>query len=115
MAIKAAKLLRILSVPPVMAAVFLLLLYRFRPDVVASPLQLWAALGCLCGVPLLAYPLSWLLHMGRERQRTLAMLLSAAVFWASLRSGRHTAGEYLWGSACCLCAGLESYLVLALV
>ena len=189
MAIKAAKLLRILSVPPVMAAIFLVLLYRFRPDVVASRAQLLAALVGLSVIPLLAYPLSWLLRMKREGQRTLAMLLSAAsycavwayslltpcgreyrficgtyvfsvalllvfnkllhlrssghacsvtgpivllccflgaglaplcallyaaVFWASLRSGRHTAAEYLWGSACCLCAGLLSCPVLVL-
>ena len=190
MSAKAAKAVRILSVPPVMAALFLVLLYVFRPDVIALRAQFLTALGCLSLFPLLAYPISALLGMRREGQRLLAMLLSsagylaafvyslltpctsayrficgtyvfsvvlllvcnrllglrssghacsvtgpiallcfflgarlaplcalvyAAVFWASVRSRRHTAGEFLWGSACCLCAGMLSDLALSLI
>lgn len=184
---RTAKAVRILSVPPVMAALFILILYAARPQIIATPEMLRMALSCLSFVPLLAYPLSWVFSLGRERQRLLAMVLSAAaylvvyvwslvspcppdyrficgtyvfsvvllltfnkllkvrssghacsvtgpivllcyflgprlipvctllyalVFWASLRAKRHTAGEYLWGSFCCIAAGVISYLVL---
>lgn len=190
MAIKTAKIVRILSVPPVMAAVFLFLLYRLRPDIIKTREQLLVSLYCLSVFPLLAYPVSWILRMPREKQRTLAMIFSAAsyisvwvysfltpcgrdyrficgtyvfsvllllisnklphlrssghacsvtgpiallcfflglqlvplcillytvLFWASLRSRRHTALEFLRGSACCLCAGVLSYFTIVIV
>lgn len=76
-----ALLIRILSVPPVLAVILMLSLWVGRRDYFRSGAELAAALLCLAGLPLAAYPLSvWLpaaRSRGREGQRDLAFLLSA--------------------------------------
>ena len=175
--------IRILSVPPVLAAALVTVLALLRRDVVAGWADVTLSVLLLSLLPAAAYPLSeWipaLRRRGREGQRDLAFVLSllgyagawlrgllgrvngalclictvyffsvllllvcnkalgmrasghacgvtgpilvacaffggwgalvglplyAAVFWASLRSGRHTARELLLGTAACAAA-----------
>jgi hypothetical protein len=75
-----AKLVRILSVPPIMATVMVLLLRLTRPVLFKSPADLWLSLLFLAAVPVLAYPVSWLVpalrERGRDGQRTLAFVFA---------------------------------------
>ena len=75
-----AKLVRILSVPPIMATVMVLLLRLTRPVLFKSPADLWLSLLFLAAVPVLAYPVSWLVpalrECGRDGQRTLAFVFA---------------------------------------
>ena len=71
-----AKTVRVISAPPFMAAAFALILY-FRPDgAIVRSSQLWACLICLSIGPTLAYPISAIFRMGREKQRDMAMYVS---------------------------------------
>ena len=75
-----AKLVRILSVPPIMATVMVLLLRLTRPVLFKPPADLWLSLLFLAAVPVLAYPVSWLVpalrERGRDGQRTLAFVFA---------------------------------------
>ncbi len=75
-----AKLVRILSVPPIMATVMVLLLRLTRPVLFKSPADLWLSLLFLAAVPVFAYPVSWLVpalrKRGRDGQRTLAFVFA---------------------------------------
>ncbi len=76
---KLAFCIRVLTGPPLMVAVLLLLLFRYRTDVFANGGQLAAAILFLGVLPAAAYPLSWLPGLrekGREFQRNLAFLTS---------------------------------------
>ena len=79
---KLAHAVRILSIPPVMVSLLVLVLAAFAPDVFASGLEIFAMLLFLAIIPLLAYPLSWAIprirRKGREGQRNLAFALTAA-------------------------------------
>ncbi len=78
---KIAHVVRIVSVPPVMVAVLIVLLYTLRDDVFASTGEMVIALSALAILPALAYPLSVMIpalkKKGRDGQRSLAMYLSA--------------------------------------
>lgn len=75
-----AKIIRTLTVPPVMAALLLSAIYVFRPDFYGSVLNFIVSLATIALFPLLAYPLQRFIspfkHEGREGQRRLAILLS---------------------------------------
>ena len=75
-----AKVLRILTVAPLMALVMLILLYLKMPAAFGNPILFAAAIVFLTGFPLLAYPLQPLFRRyrgkGREGQRTLAMIFA---------------------------------------
>ena len=182
---RSAMIIRIVSVPPVMAAILVAVLAVFRRNVVSTWGDVLLSLLFLSLLPAAAYPLSELIPSvkcrGREGQRDLAFVLSlvsyaaawcggllggmngrlvliytvyffsvllllllnkalglrasghacsvtgpiivacayfggwgaliglplyAAIFWASLRSGRHTAKELLLGTASCEAAYL---------
>ena len=79
---KLAHAVRIMSIPPVMVSLLVLVLAAFAPDVFASGLEIFAMLLFLAIIPLLAYPLSWAIprirRKGREGQRNLAFALTAA-------------------------------------
>ena len=83
-----AKLIRILSVPPVMVAGLLLILYFFGSQPFAKPLELGISLVLLGLVPLLAYPMQPLLPAyrsgGREAQRKLAFLFTGVGYTLAL-------------------------------
>lgn len=77
-----AKMIRVLTVPPVMVGTLIILLSVLRPDVITSPAESLLALLFLAIIPILAYPISALIPSlrakGRNGQRELAFILSAA-------------------------------------
>ena len=93
--LRVAHIVRIVSVPPVMVGILLLLLYTLREDVFASGWDFAASLGGLTVLPVLAYPVSAMIpalrEKGREGQRSLAMYFSTvgyvAVFVYGLIAG----------------------------
>lgn len=93
--LRVAHIVRIVSVPPVMVGILLLLLYTLREDVFASGWEFAASLGGLTVLPVLAYPVSAMIpalrEKGREGQRSLAMYFSTvgyvAVFVYGLIAG----------------------------
>ncbi len=76
-----AHIVRIISVPPVMVAALILLLFTLRDDVFASTAEMLISMAGLAILPVLAYPLSVIIpsirQKGRDGQRSLAMYLSA--------------------------------------
>lgn len=100
-AFRTARAVRVVSVPPVMAAIFFFILYRCRPDVMATETQFLVALGCISLAPLPAYPLSWALEMGREAQRSLAMYLSAAAYAAAFAYSMAAPSPFDYRLICC--------------
>lgn len=92
---KLAHAVRIISVPPVMVAILIVLLFTLRDDIFASTAEMVVSLSLLAILPILAYPLSVLIpsirKKGRDGQRSLAMYLSAlgyvAVFVYGLVAG----------------------------
>lgn len=77
-----AKVVRVISVPPVMICGLLLILYLTRRSLFAGTGQLLYALLFLMVIPILAYPVSYLVpslrKKGREGQRSLAFLFTLA-------------------------------------
>ena len=75
-----AHIVRIVSVPPVMVGILLVLLFTLRDDVFATPVEFIASLAGLTILPILAYPVSVVIpalrRKGREGQRSLAMYFS---------------------------------------
>ena len=75
-----AHAVRIVSVPPVMVGVLLVLLFTLREDVFAFPAEFIVSLAGLTVLPVLAYPVSVMIpsirRKGREGQRSLAMYFS---------------------------------------
>lgn len=77
-----AKLVRVLSIPPIMAIAMVLLLRLTRPALFITSADFWLSLLFLAVVPVLAYPVSWLVPRlrarGRDGQRTLAFVFAFA-------------------------------------
>lgn len=93
-ALKAAKIIRILTIPPVMAVA---LLVTLRLTAGAFPgATLWIVMGCLAVLPCLAYPVCALIPALKKRGR--AMERAVAVVFSLV--------GYLGACACCLAAGL---------
>lgn len=84
--LRVAHIVRIVSVPPVMVGILLILLYTLREDVFASGWEFAASLGGLTVLPVLAYPVSAVVpalrEKGREGQRSLAMYFSTVGYVA---------------------------------
>lgn len=76
-----AKIIRVLTIPPVMVGTLVILLSYFRPDVLKNWEEILATLFFLAIIPVLAYPISALIPAvrvkGRVGQRNLAFVLSA--------------------------------------
>lgn len=91
---KTAKVIRYITVAPVLAGITLILLYFFRTDIFESAAALLISLFFLTILPLLAYPLQRFIppykDRGRDGQRSLAMLFAV--------------GGYILGSVYCLIA-----------
>lgn len=89
--LRVAHIVRIVSVPPVMVGILLLLLYTLREDVFASGWEFAASLGGLTVLPVLAYPVSAMIpalrEKGREGQRSLAMYFSTVGYVAVFAYG----------------------------
>lgn len=77
---KIAKFIRIITTPPVFAALLCSLLYLLMENSFASSGHYLASLGFLTGLPLLAYPIAAaipaLRRNGRSAQRNLALVFS---------------------------------------
>ena len=75
-----AHIIRIISVPPVMVGILLVLLFTLREDVMTTPTEFIVSLAGLTILPVLAYPVSAVIpalrEKGREGQRSLAMYFS---------------------------------------
>lgn len=78
---KVAKAIRVITVPPLMVALMLTVLY-FGADIFPAPTDLWLMLLFLAIVPALAYPVQMLVPAwrggGRKTQRNLAFVFSFA-------------------------------------
>lgn len=76
-----AKIIRVVTVPPVMVGTLIVLLSTLRTDVFANVTQSLLTLLFLALIPVLAYPVSALIPSikakGRDGQRNLAFALSA--------------------------------------
>lgn len=88
---KAAKVIRIVTAPPVLITVTLLVLWAMDQGVFESPLQLVLGIILLGAVPALAYPLQsaipGLKDKGRDGQRKLAFALSLVGYAVGLATG----------------------------
>ena len=77
---KTAKVVRIITVPPVLACILFVVLAARRPDLFLHRADLAMALICLCLIPTLAYPCAPLFpKLGKDRrqvQRKLAFIFS---------------------------------------
>lgn len=75
-----AKVVRVLTTPPILAALLCTLLFLLYDGSFATTGHYLAALGFLTGLPLLAYPLAVLIpalrRKGRDGQRNLALIFS---------------------------------------
>ena len=86
LSLKIAHAIRIISVPPVMVGILLVLLFTLRDDVIVTAADMAASLLGLTILPILAYPVSFAVpairKKGREGQRTLAMYFSTVGYVA---------------------------------
>ena len=91
---KLAKVIRVMTIPPVVVAVLLTVLY-FANSIFSTPADYWLTLLFLAVVPVLAYPVQKLVPKwregGRRTQRNLAFVFSfvgygGAVLTNALRS-----------------------------
>lgn len=75
-----AKIIRILTVPPLLVTALLVTLYIGRPDFFRGPVDLIASVAFLAVIPTLAYPIQALIPglkaKGRKCQRRLAFVTS---------------------------------------
>ena len=93
--LKIAHAVRIISIPPVMVGILLVLIFTLRDDVITTAAEMVASLLGLTVLPILAYPVSFIVpsirKKGREGQRSLAMYFSTvgyvAVFVYGLIAG----------------------------
>ena len=96
-----AKIIRIISVPPIMVTFLLVILNTARPDIFRNNVEVLISIILLGIVPVLAYPFQFLSSSledkGRIMQRKLAFIFSligyaTALLWAILV---HTSKELL--------------------
>ena len=75
-----AHIVRIVTVPPVMVGILLVLLFALRDNVLATPVEFAVSLAGLTVLPVLAYPVAAVVpsfrKKGREGQRSMAMYFS---------------------------------------
>ena len=85
-----AKVVRIATVPPVMALMLLVILYITKAEFFGTPLNLVLAIVFLVILPILGYPLQpivpYFKDKGRDGQRTLAMIMASAGYVLGLIS-----------------------------
>lgn len=92
-----AKIIRVLSVPPIMVSMFILILAFNKSDIFRNPIEIIIMIVLLGFVPALAYVLSSIIPevkaKGREGQRKLAFITnllgySMALLWAIMTNVR---------------------------
>lgn len=88
-----AKVIRVISVPPVMITLLIIILYFGKNEYFRNPQEMFVSIALLGFVPVLAYPLQrfvpGLKDKGREGQRKLAFIANlmgytAALIWSIL-------------------------------
>ncbi len=83
---KLAKIIRVISIPPVMVTGMILILSCVRDDIFRNTAEVWLSVMFLAIFPVLAYPISMLIpslrEKGREGQRGLAFAFTAAGYLA---------------------------------
>lgn len=88
---KIAKIIRAVTVPPVMVYLLLTILYFVKDGIIAGPAELILSILFLGIVPLFAYPLSALIpslkKKGRKGQRKLAFILTFAGYLGAVIYG----------------------------
>lgn len=89
-----ARIVRVVTVPPLMVAAILTLLWFSRPALFTSLSDLLLSQCFLALFPILAYPLSYAVpairRKGRDGQRSLAMYLSAVGYLSAVLCGIFT-------------------------
>ena len=100
LSLKIAHAVRIISIPPVMVGILLVLLFTLREDVIRTGADMVASLLGLTVLPILAYPVAFavpaLRKKGREGQRSLAMYFSTVGYVA----------VFVYGLVCSVGTGL---------
>lgn len=75
-----AKIIRVITVPPIMVTVMIVILSMVRKDIFRNETEIILSLICLGIIPVLAYPLQPIMPgfkgKGREGQRNLAFILT---------------------------------------
>ena len=111
---KFAQAVRILTTPPVFSALMCTLLYVLVPGSFASLGHYLLAIVCLSLLPVLAYPVSYLIPAlrrgGRKTQRNLALVFSVLGYLIGFRAGRRRSDgkgrfrnvSHLRHNACCV-------------
>jgi len=93
--LKIAKVIRVVSVPPVMVTALIIILALSDCNVFTSVSQSVVSVLCLGLLPLLAYPISYAVpkirEKGRDGQRDLAIYLSAVGYAVAVIYGHVTA------------------------
>ena len=88
MKLKLAKFVRVITTVPIMAAAMLTAFYFLLPESFSGPDHYFCALLFLVVLPILAYPVSWVVpclrQRGRDGQRTLAIFFSLAGYLAGV-------------------------------
>lgn len=88
---KLAKGIRVITIPPLLIAVTLIILYFNTADVFRNANDFWFAMLALDLIPLLAYPLSYYVpyfkKQGRKSQRTLAFVFSLVGYLVGVIGG----------------------------
>jgi len=96
------KIIRIITVAPIMAFVMLSILYRVHPSIFMENSHYILSIFCLTVLPLLAYPLHQLLfkfqEKGRESQRNLAIVMAVLGYFLGVVSSLylHASNELLF-------------------
>ena len=95
---KVAKILRIISIPPVVVAFLILILSVFRKDIFRNKIDIIIPILFLGILPVLAYPFQKIIpkykDLGRDAQRKLAFIFSLigypfALIWSFLSNASH--------------------------
>jgi hypothetical protein len=88
---KLAKIIRILTIPPVMALVLFIVLFQFKESVFENLPDFIAGVLLLVFIPALAYPLQFVIpslkKQGRDGQRKLAFIMSLVSYSGMLFYG----------------------------
>ena len=88
---KAARIIRIITVPPVMALILFIVLFLFKHNIFEKPSDFAAGVLMLVVFPVLAYPLQMAIpavkKQGRDGQRKLAFIMSLISYTGMLVYG----------------------------
>ena len=86
---KAAKVIRIITIPPVLVTILLMLLYFLRDDIFTGVLDLLLSIIFLAVISIIGYPISALVpkEKRRETQRKLAFIFSFAGYLGAMIYG----------------------------